>query len=659
MRRVLAVVLCALVTVSLHGQTGFGVLGRSLARATSITDPPCDLVSGCVAAYSAQRRMLSTYTGKLFQLKRSSDGFASTQDIGLTGSAVDYATITTYCGSTSSSGRNTTTTNGCKFWKIYDQSGNGNDLTSVDAAYAQCLTPYAVDASGHPIFLNGPASDHCHFGNRFPTNAPAAGNPNISLYVAGDDALWGSIEGSPFGYSMDFGMMHNFDPSTCCPNGTDFDIVIRTSGQLVPAPNTCGSFLSLFPRKIIDDLELNVVEKPYAIADHDATEAALSTNLETLSSVGKFVAATSYNNSSSDILFEFNYGLASAQTYTINWNATNTTSMTGLALGSGQNPEIRQGYTGDTTGATPSAWYEGAIYASTLTQTQLRTLNTSGETFYSMASPTPCSNGGLDLLGGVSSVTGAWGIRQLDPTKTTGTIVIARADNGALKALGTASGTCSPDVSGVASFCSGTTCHVYDLPNQALSVAARNGGWNGTYPDNTRVTSGGSASTGPTFTLNGLNTTLPVITCGGADVLTSIGSANAVTRPFTLAASAKRTTTGGSLFQDGSATDKFHDSTSANLLQVHSSSGTQTATAADGTWFAAAGTVVGGVIKAYVNGTPSTSGTVTTGDASSTTWKVCNGWTGALTELYLLNGTDAGATALGNLSTVQRSIGGF
>jgi hypothetical protein len=69
------------------------------------------------------RALYSAYDGKLFQVRRVSDG--KTQDIGVTsaGGSVDTDTLNTFCKGTT-----------CTVSLLYDQSGNANDLPQATAA---------------------------------------------------------------------------------------------------------------------------------------------------------------------------------------------------------------------------------------------------------------------------------------------------------------------------------------------------------------------------------------------------------------------------------------------------------------------------------------------------------------------------------------------
>lgn len=75
--------------------------------------------SDLLAAYSVPRRLLTSYTGNLIKIRRSSDD--TTSDIGYNGSnELDTSAISTFVSS-----------NSAYIHTIYDQSGNGNNLVST------------------------------------------------------------------------------------------------------------------------------------------------------------------------------------------------------------------------------------------------------------------------------------------------------------------------------------------------------------------------------------------------------------------------------------------------------------------------------------------------------------------------------------------------
>lgn len=80
-----------------------------------------DTYSGAAAAYSAARRLSSTYTGSLIRVRRSSDN--TEQDIGYdSNNVLDESALTTFVGANSAY---------ITIW--YDQSGNGNNATQTTA----------------------------------------------------------------------------------------------------------------------------------------------------------------------------------------------------------------------------------------------------------------------------------------------------------------------------------------------------------------------------------------------------------------------------------------------------------------------------------------------------------------------------------------------
>ena len=104
----------ALVTGALAG------VGTSQAA----TSQPCDIYASggtpCVAAHSTTRALYGSYSGSLYQVRRSSDN--TTRDIGLlsAGGYVNAATQDSFCANTT-----------CLITRIYDQSGRGNHLTQA------------------------------------------------------------------------------------------------------------------------------------------------------------------------------------------------------------------------------------------------------------------------------------------------------------------------------------------------------------------------------------------------------------------------------------------------------------------------------------------------------------------------------------------------
>src|SRR3954467_10073314 len=107
------VLMCATFTTARQGGTNPGR-----------TQGPCDIYASggtpCVAAHSTTRALYSAYNGRLYQVKRASDG--ATRDIGVlsAGGYADAAAQDSFCAGTS-----------CLITVIYDQSGRGNNLTQA------------------------------------------------------------------------------------------------------------------------------------------------------------------------------------------------------------------------------------------------------------------------------------------------------------------------------------------------------------------------------------------------------------------------------------------------------------------------------------------------------------------------------------------------
>ena len=81
-----------------------------------------DTYTGAAVAYSAARRLSSSYTGSLIRVRRSSDN--TEQDIGYNGSNVlDESALTTFVGA-----------NNGFVVKWYDQSGNGKNMENSTAS---------------------------------------------------------------------------------------------------------------------------------------------------------------------------------------------------------------------------------------------------------------------------------------------------------------------------------------------------------------------------------------------------------------------------------------------------------------------------------------------------------------------------------------------
>ncbi|CEL09829.1 Putative Arabinofuranosidase/B-xylosidase [Aspergillus calidoustus] len=123
-----------------------------LTSATLVAAGPCDIYASggtpCVAAHSSTRALYSSYSGPLYQVQRASD--SSTLDIAplSAGGVANAAAQDTFCEGTT-----------CLITILYDQSGQGNDLTQAppggfDGPEANGYDNLA-SAIGAPVTLNG------------------------------------------------------------------------------------------------------------------------------------------------------------------------------------------------------------------------------------------------------------------------------------------------------------------------------------------------------------------------------------------------------------------------------------------------------------------------------------------------------------------------
>ena len=149
---------------------GNGATGGATGAATGgqgagggVSQRPCDIygtATPCAAAYSTVRSLSSTYKGPLYQIRVGSSatntGTGGTlQDVNQTSDG--YADVTTVDASCSA-------TTICTVSKLYDQSGNGNDLIRATAGpagngsrtnyddYEAVITKVSMTAGGHKVY---------------------------------------------------------------------------------------------------------------------------------------------------------------------------------------------------------------------------------------------------------------------------------------------------------------------------------------------------------------------------------------------------------------------------------------------------------------------------------------------------------------------------
>ena len=118
------------------------------APAQAATTGPCDIYAAggtpCVAAHSTTRALFGAYNGRLYQVRRASNG--ATMDIG-TLSAGGFANASaqdSFCAGTS-----------CVITIIYDQTSRGNHLTQAPGGGAAGGPDNLANASALPITAGG------------------------------------------------------------------------------------------------------------------------------------------------------------------------------------------------------------------------------------------------------------------------------------------------------------------------------------------------------------------------------------------------------------------------------------------------------------------------------------------------------------------------
>jgi len=160
------------------GATG---VGGTTAVAGSSSSGPCDIYAAgntpCVAAHSMVRALYGTYSGKLYQVRRSDN---TTKDI-LTlaaGGIADTAPHDTFCAGSS-----------CVVTVVYDQSGKGNDLwyqgsTEVPASTSSSAAKATdtVTVGGHKVYslYINPGNCYWHDGSK---SGMATGSQPEGMYM--------------------------------------------------------------------------------------------------------------------------------------------------------------------------------------------------------------------------------------------------------------------------------------------------------------------------------------------------------------------------------------------------------------------------------------------------------------------------------------------
>jgi hypothetical protein len=118
---------------------------------------PCDIYAGggtpCVTAHSTTRALFASYNGALYQIQRASD--KQFLDIGLlsAGGDVNAAPQISFCSGTS-----------CTITKIYDQTGNHNDMPISWGGFWKGPGPNGSDVGADAMALPVTVAGHQAFG---------------------------------------------------------------------------------------------------------------------------------------------------------------------------------------------------------------------------------------------------------------------------------------------------------------------------------------------------------------------------------------------------------------------------------------------------------------------------------------------------------------
>jgi non-reducing end alpha-L-arabinofuranosidase len=136
----------AAVAVILGGLGAAGAVSAPSARADA--QGPCDIYAAggtpCVAAHSTTRALYAAYDGPLYQVRRASDNTTLDVHPVTAGGVADSGAQDTFCAATT-----------CVITEIYDQSGEGNNLTQAPGGGAAGGPDNLANATSAPIIVDG------------------------------------------------------------------------------------------------------------------------------------------------------------------------------------------------------------------------------------------------------------------------------------------------------------------------------------------------------------------------------------------------------------------------------------------------------------------------------------------------------------------------
>ena len=139
----------ALLVVGAGTALAAGALVASTApQARAAAQGPCDIYASggtpCVAAHSTTRALYAAYDGPLYQVRRSSDNTTTNISPLTAGGVANAATQNSFCAGTT-----------CVITEIFDQSGNGNNLTDAPGGGAAGGPDGLANATAAPVTVGG------------------------------------------------------------------------------------------------------------------------------------------------------------------------------------------------------------------------------------------------------------------------------------------------------------------------------------------------------------------------------------------------------------------------------------------------------------------------------------------------------------------------
>ena len=176
--------------------------GAAPASAASL---PCDIYASggtpCVAAHSTTRALYASYDGPLYQVRRASDN-ATTNIYPLSaGGVANAATHDSFCAGTT-----------CVITEIYDQSGNGNNLTQAPGGGAAGGPDNLADATAAPVTVGGQKAYGVYVA------AGTGYRDDSTRNIATGDQAEGRLKPSPM-MSLHQSLALRDQPTQQCPRG--------------------------------------------------------------------------------------------------------------------------------------------------------------------------------------------------------------------------------------------------------------------------------------------------------------------------------------------------------------------------------------------------------------------------------------------------------